>query len=120
MENIDPIDEIAVDGMKLLATTKTGKFYQLTTYRVMNQNDRTKLGKLIVQHKFYKRVKDQKFNNSWIQQVMRPHLITCYHTNGTAYRATLLETIDGNGTRLLISSGDRTMIGRHVSVRDQS
>ena len=40
VDNMDPIDEIAIDGLKLLAKTKTGKFYQLTTYQVMNANDK--------------------------------------------------------------------------------
>ena len=43
VDNMDPIDEIALDGLKLLAKTKTGKFYQLTTYQVMNANDKQKL-----------------------------------------------------------------------------
>ena len=82
----------------------------------MNQNDKLKLQHIIVQHKFTKKVKDPKFNNSWIEKVTKPHLLEVEHSSrSSVYRATLLETINGNGTPLLISSGDRTLIGRYVS-----
>jgi hypothetical protein len=73
---------------------------------------------VIVQQKFTKKIKDAKFNNSWIDMVTKPHLMNVEHSNRSFYRATLLETINGNGTSLLISSGDRTMIGRYVSTND--